>query len=269
MLKITAEQKASVAFFGVASSDIDKNMLSMTEDLYYKQLTDIQIELKDRRSESFSDEYTRLSDDIFAECTEDYAFFVLIKKMPSTKWECSINIRNIETHRTNSIKKEYDSYYKIIMDSKTNLKNSIESLFSEKTPHEEPATRTVPATTFTTETIAGTWSGEDMIAKIVIMRGGRGFIVLKNGATMNISVSINSENANQPLINIKQTSSNNASFFTELNRKLALESAVNADPIEWNLEIQPDGSLKGYKLTLIEKNETAKTASIPVEWKKN
>ena len=55
-----------------------------------------------------------------------------IKKNTSEKWECSINLRNIETKKTKSISKEYDSYYKILMDSKTNLKASIKSLFDEK-----------------------------------------------------------------------------------------------------------------------------------------
>ena len=31
------QQNASVAFFGIYSPDADKNMLSMTEDLYFKQ----------------------------------------------------------------------------------------------------------------------------------------------------------------------------------------------------------------------------------------
>lgn len=263
------QQNASVAFFGIYSPDADKNMLSMTEDLYFKQLSDMDLSIKDNRSDSFSENYDSKKEALFSECEETFAFFIIIKKNTSEKWECSINLRNIETKKTKSISKEYDSYYKILMDSKTNLKASIKSLFDETEENQTIVKKSVSTKSVTTESIAGTWTGEDAIAKIVIMRGGRGFVVFKNGATMNISVSITAVENNTNTINVKQNGSNNASFFTDLNRKLALESAVTAKPIEWNFLLQNDGTLKGEKSTLIEKNGTAENALIPVIWTKN
>lgn len=263
------QQNASVAFFGIYSPDADKNMLSMTEDLYFKQLSDMDLSIKDNRSDSFSENYDSKKESLFSECEETFAFFIIIKKNTSEKWECSINLRNIETKKTKSISKEYDSYYKILMDSKTNLKASIKSLFDETEENRTIVKKSVSTKSVTTESIAGTWTGEDAIAKIVIMRGGRGFVVFKNGATMNISVSITAFENNTNTINVKQNGSNNASFFTDLNRKLALESAVTAKPIEWNFLLQNDGTLKGEKSTLIEKNGTAENALIPVIWTKN
>ena len=263
------QQNASVAFFGIYSPDADKNMLSMTEDLYFKQLSDMDLSIKDNRSDSFSENYDSKKEALFSECEETCAFFIIIKKNTSEKWECSINLRNIETKKTKSISKEYDSYYKILMDSKTNLKASIKSLFDETEENQTIVKKSVSTKSVTTESIAGTWTGEDAIAKIVIMRGGRGFVVFKNGATMNISVSITAFENNTNTINVKQNGSNNASFFTDLNRKLALESAVTAKPIEWNFLLQNDGTLKGEKSTLIEKNGTAENALIPVIWTKN
>lgn len=263
------QQNASVAFFGIYSPDADKNMLSMTEDLYFKQLSDMDLSIKDNRSDSFSENYDSKQEALFSECEETFAFFIIIKKNTSEKWECSINLRNIETKKTKSISKEYDSYYKILMDSKTNLKASIKSLFDETEENQTIVKKSVSTKSVTTESIAGTWTGEDAIAKIVIMRGGRGFVVFKNGATMNISVSITAFENNTNTINVKQNGNNNASFFTDLNRKLALESAVTAKPIEWNFLLQNDGTLKGEKSTLIEKNGTAENALIPVTWTKN
>lgn len=263
------QQNASVAFFGIYSPDADKNMLSMTEDLYFKQLSDMDLSIKDNRSDSFSENYDSKKEALFSECEETFAFFIIIRKNTSEKWECSINLRNIETKKTKSISKEYDSYYKILMDSKTNLKASIKSLFDETEENQTIVKKSVSTKSVTTESIAGTWTGEDAIAKIVIMRGGRGFVVFKNGATMNISVSITAFENNTNTINVKQNGSNNASFFTDLNRKLALESAVTAKPIEWNFLLQNDGTLKGEKSTLIEKNGTAENALIPVIWTKN
>ena len=268
-LYMFGQQNASVAFFGIYSPDADKNMLSMTEDLYFKQLSDMDLSIKDNRSDSFSENYDSKKESLFSECEETFAFFIIIKKNTSEKWECSINLRNIETKKTKSISKEYDSYYKILMDSKTNLKASIKSLFDETEENQTIVKKSVSTKSVTTESIAGTWTGEDAIAKIVIMRGGRGFVVFKNGATMNISVSITAVENNTNTINVKQNGSNNASFFTDLNRKLALESAVTAKPIEWNFLLQNDGTLKGEKSTLIEKNGTAENALIPVIWTKN
>ncbi|MCI7435779.1 MAG: hypothetical protein MSH22_04160 [Spirochaetia bacterium] len=268
-LYMFGQQNASVAFFGIYSPDADKNMLSMTEDLYFKQLSDMDLSIKDNRSDSFSENYDSKKESLFSECEETFAFFIIIKKNTSEKWECSINLRNIETKKTKSISKEYDSYYKILMDSKTNLKASIKSLFDETEENQTIVKKSVSTKSVTTESIAGTWTGEDAIAKIVIMRGGRGFVVFKNGATMNISVSITAFENNTNTINVKQNGSNNASFFTDLNRKLALESAVTAKPIEWNFLLQNDGTLKGEKSTLIEKNGTAENALIPVTWTKN
>lgn len=268
-LYMFGQQNASVAFFGIYSPDADKNMLSMTEDLYFKQLSDMDLSIKDNRSDSFSENYDSKKEALFSECEETFAFFIIIKKNTSEKWECSINLRNIETKKTKSISKEYDSYYKILMDSKTNLKASIKSLFDETEENQTIVKKSVSTKSVTTESIAGTWTGEDAIAKIVIMRGGRGFVVFKNGATMNISVSITAFENNTNTINVKQNGSNNASFFTDLNRKLALESAVTAKPIEWNFLLQNDGTLKGEKSTLIEKNGTAENALIPVIWTKN
>lgn len=263
---LSGQQKVSVAFFGIYSQDADKNMLSMTEDLYYKQLSDMDIIVSDKRSDAFSENFKSDKESVFSECKEDFAFYIVIEKNNLEKWECSINLRDIENSKTKSITKEYDSYYKILMDSKTNLKTSINSLFSKTEENSALTSKNISTFSVTTEAIAGTWNGEESIAKIVIMRGGRGFIVFKNGATMNIFVSITETQDKVRTINIKQNGSNNASFFAELNRKLALESAVTAKPIEWNLFLQEDGTLKGKKFTLIEKNGTAEDGAIPVIW---
>ena len=40
-----AEEKTSVKFLGIFSADADKNMLNMTEDFYYKQIAEYDINL--------------------------------------------------------------------------------------------------------------------------------------------------------------------------------------------------------------------------------
>ena len=115
-----------------------------------------------------------------------------------------------------------------------------------------------------TEFLSGTWYGENNIDKIVIMRGGRGFVIFNNGASMNISVELS--NASKKTIKIKQNGRSNASFYPDLPRQVALKVAVNANPIEWNFELLDDNTLKGKKSTLISANEDAIPGIIDVTW---
>ena len=107
---------------------------------------------------------------------------------------------------------------------------------------------------------------QDHIEKILILRGGRGFVIFENGASMNVSV----EEAGSS-VKITQTSRPNASFFPELPRALALKNAAQSQPVEWNLTLTEDGSLKGSKTTLVESRSSdtgVSRGTVDVEWKR-
>ena len=107
-------------FYGVVSSDADKNMLSMTEDLYLAQLKDMPVNLSDKRSDFFSQTYISEGNADFLKSENGgNAFYVVINKLPDGKWQCSINLKNLDDGKSYSKIKEYDSYYKILMESKT------------------------------------------------------------------------------------------------------------------------------------------------------
>ena len=110
-------------FYGVVSSDADKNMLSMTEDLYLAQLKDMPVNLSDKRSDFFSQTYISEGNADFLKSENGgNAFYVAINKLSDGKWQCSINLKNLDDGKSYSKIKEYDSYYKILMESKTSLK---------------------------------------------------------------------------------------------------------------------------------------------------
>ena len=100
--------------------------------------------------------------------------------------------------------------------------------------------------------LSGIWSGEPFTDKIVILRGGRDFIIFKNGATMNISVSAEENSEHGSLIKIRQIGKPNASFYPELPREIALSVAPNASPIEWNFTMNDENALSGTKTTLLQ-----------------
>ena len=274
LLSSSLFSQTKVDFYGVLSADADKNMLSMTEDLYFAQLKDMQLNLSDMRSDSFTDSYTGGAADFSQSASDANAFYVVITKRSDGKWQCTANLKNLTVGKNYSQSKEYDSYYKILMESKTSIKELIAGLvrLSETGSGREQDGKTESAVPnadeeVSTQSIAGTWSGEAFIDKIVILRGGRGFVIFKNGASMNISVAISGASANAH-IKIKQTGGSNASYFPDIPRDAALKAATEAAPIEWELHLTKGGSLTGIKKTLV-LNESAgapEPAEIPVEW---
>ena len=267
---VFSQEIKKIDFYGVLSPDADKNMIKMTEDLFYTQLSELSIELKDSRSPEFSNPETY----IFESTTDpsQYAMYVTINKLPTLKWECNINLKKLASGKTFISKKEYDSYYKILMESKINLNSILTNLLDSTKASSEKESDFLQENEkiVSTDTIAGSWTGEDYIDKIMIMRGGRGFIIYKNGASMNISVSLEITENNDSVINILQTSRNNASFYPELPRKVAMEYAIEAKPIQWNLTLTKNNTLKGVKNTLILKSPELppEEGKQQVEWSK-
>ena len=276
-LNLFSEEVKKIDFYGVYSQDADKNMLNMTEDLFYTQLRELSIDLTDKRQQQFSQSQESFNpltyDFLITSDKNSYALFVQIKKLPTLKWECSIYLKKLSSDKTYSTTKEYDSYYKILMESKTNLKGMLIDLL-DSTKNLASASETEEITSdqiISTDVIAGSWKGENFIDKIVIMRGGRGFIIYKNGASMNILINISKNEENgSPTININQASRNNASYYPELQRKDAMEYAIDAQPIEWSFKLANAKTLKGTKSTLVQKmpGVAPEQGIIDVEWTK-
>ena len=276
-LNLFSEEVKKIDFYGVYSQDADKNMLNMTEDLFYTQLRELSIDLTDKRQQQFSQSQESFNpltyDFLITSDKNSYALFVQIKKLPTLKWECSIFLKKLSSEKTYSTTKEYDSYYKILMESKTNLKGMLIDLL-DSTKNLASASETEEITSdqiISTDVIAGSWKGENFIDKIVIMRGGRGFIIYKNGASMNILINISKNEENgSPIININQASRNNASYYPELQRKDAMEYAIDAQPIEWSFKLANAKTLKGTKSTLVQKmpGVAPEQGIIDVEWTK-
>ena len=266
-----SQPSRSVDFFGVISSDADANMIQMTETLYLTQLGELPgISVTDRRQSGFAEAYKAQGAPDFSKASSPLAFYALIdKKDPSGgKWDCTICVADIETKDIHSYTQTYDSYYKILMESKASLRSIFESLLNNRKPKETDRANdtnipdnSTPAVS--TDSIAGTWGGEDYIDKIVILRGGRGFIIYKNGATMNISISVADKE-----VTVTQAGKSNASFFPELPREAALLAATDAPPLSWKLTVQNSSTLSGIKTTLVESNGGIVSGKVRIEWKR-
>lgn len=263
-------QSYFIDYYGIVSTEIDENMSKMTSDLYYTQLTEINnFTITDKRT---SPNFKNLPDiSVFSE--NALSFFTLITKdSDSDKWITTYYVIDKANNEEHSKQKKFDSFYKILMEPKDVLRQTIKQLIENDTSAKTLTSQTsseAPDLTTTdissTEELSGTWTGEDNIRKIVIMRGGRGFVIFKNGATMNIIVELSGDESNKQVL-ITQKGHSNASFYPELQRSAALTAAVSAEPIKWTLTLINGNTLKGIKETLLPEGNSYKQGTVSVIW---
>ncbi|MBS7241466.1 MAG: hypothetical protein KIG77_03655 [Treponema sp.] len=237
----------TIDFYATVSTSTDAGMIKMSTDILYTQLQTMDgYTVIDRRNENYNP----------VNKSQNISFYTEIQEESSGSWTCTLNAFKGEAAFSST--KEYDSYYKILMDAKASLENFMLNLSgnivipgqesSETVSRENedgPARPNVRKHNPIMDTIAGTWEGEELTDKILILRGGRGFIIFKNGATMNISVSVEGSD-----VTIKQKGKPNASFYPSLPRQDALKNAASASPIEWNFKLEGK-TLTGIKKTLV------------------
>ncbi len=256
-LKAISASPLQIEYYGVVSTSSDVNMMKMAQDFFYTQLTSIDgLSVSDKRSDISSVSAT-IPDTSNASLNK-FSFYAQItedkKGENSIFWNCAFVLIKTETGVIFQKNKTYETYYKML----TNAKETIEDfltpfiLKNENSSKEDSVQIAQKNSSINIEDLSGSWTGEPYTDKILILRGGRGFIILKNGATMNISVSIIQDSSGENLIKIKQSGKANASFFPELSRELALKEAPSAPPVEWTFVKTADDTLSGTKKTLVE-----------------
>ena len=257
-------QNYNIDYYGIVADGVDDNMSKMTSDLYFTQLCEINnFNVSDKRTDtklSSIPSSSSFNSDILS------LYAIISKKDNSNQWISTITLYDGIKKVTNSESKEYDSFYKILMEPKSTLQDTIKSLLSQsKDSIQDVSSSQQQNNTVSTEFLSGTWTGEDTIEKIVIMRGGRGFVIFKNGASMNITVETQ-QSTNE--IVILQKGNSNASFYSELPREVALKEAVNASPIKWTFKINDNDTLTGLKSTLIQSGSDVINGTVNVTWKR-
>lgn len=267
--RLTA-QSYSIDYYGIVSTQIDSNMSKMTSDLYYTQLSEINtFSVSDKRTDS---SLSKVPDNSVLSDNALSFYTVITKNEADDSWITTIYVIDKKNQEQHSKQKQYDSFYKILMESKNVLKDTIKQLIENDSETTSLAINQKGSSfqsstdnqSISTENLSGTWIGEENIDKIVILRGGRGFAIFKNGASMNISVEILSDNT----IKISQKGKGNASFYPELPRNLALNAAISAPPIEWTLKIVEGNKLSGTKKTLLPDGDDYKIGNININWEK-
>lgn len=241
-----------------SSSPEDPAAVKMTRDLLFSQLSSLDLfVIRDKRDTEYS------PDLIKKHAANDFLFYAEIYEK-NGEWLSKMHLIEAASAKETVLQNSYEGYYKILMEAKSSLTALIKQFNTGNTssaPQEIPAQ---PAAA--TGNISGTWFGENHIDKIVLLRGGRGFVIFKNGASMNISVSIDGNT-----VTAVQQSKPDASFFPDIPRETALIKAPDAAPIRWELTIKNDSLMQGVKSGLVAEYDAAgvlsvKEGSTPVEW---
>lgn len=252
------QEARTIVFYGPVTSSNDVSTTKLTSDLFYSQIATLPgYSLVDKRQITWKDAYIQ----------EEYPvntilFYVEIHEN-GTNWDCTLTAIDGTTKSAYSKTATYEGYYKILMEAKSSLTSLLEDFTSTTapTPILSDESKKNINLKLSLDTLSGTWEGENLISKVVILRGGRGFVIYKNGASMNIAVSINNNK-----VEAIQTSKQNASFFPDLPREVALLVAANAEPIKWTLSLIDENTLSGEKITLMPVNNNAQLTTIPVKW---
>lgn len=241
-----------------SSSPEDPAAVKMTRDLLFSQLSSLDLFIiRDKRDTEYS------PDLIKKHAANDFLFYAEIYEK-NGEWLSKMHLIEAASAKETILQNSYEGYYKILMEAKSSLTALIKQFNTGNTssaPQEIPAQ---PAAA--TGNISGTWFGENHIDKIVLLRGGRGFVIFKNGASMNISVSIDGNT-----VTAVQQSKPDASFFPDIPRETALIKAPDAAPIRWELTIKNDSLMQGVKSGLVAEYDAAGVLSVregstPVEW---
>lgn len=250
-----------IGFFAPIYNTKDETTAKLIVDLYFNHLlTNNTIQLFDFRTRAFSENLE------FEDLGINIALSIEVFDSEK-KW--TIIFHALTETKKSSKEKTYDSYYQVLLEAKNELNSFIESLeISSDVLAKDSNTKTdANHVTMTLDSIAGTWFTDTSIDKIIILRGGRGFVIFKNGASMNISVQIKGSQ-----IIALQTSKTNASFLPELPRELALRVAAEGlAPLEWIMSAQTENEMVGEKkhYEAIYENNIAtgvKTISSPSKW---
>ena len=275
-------EQIKVVYYGVVSASSDSNMIKMAQDIFLTQLKSIDyISVEDKRPDSNK---TLKSTPDFTSDGERIIFYAEIEESADENlqktWNCKFNAMNPDDKIYHTKNETYDSYYKILSGAKAAIEDVISDFRQEprETFSTDGAAEDANGDSVKTfsgnidiESLSGTWYGEPFTDKIMILRGGRGFIIFKNGATMNIKISIKKADSkgNVQEIEISQVGKSNASFFPELPREIALNAASSAAPITWTFTIKP-GELTGIKKTLLLANNgiSAKEGTLKTTWLK-
>lgn len=270
-----------IDYYGVVSQSEDANILKMAQDIFLTQLKSMQrVTVDDCRADAAT--AMRSLPDFSTTTSPHLAFYAEIAEEAGAdgkEWLCTFTVLNPDDGKCFSRTERYTSYYKILVNAKLAIEGVLDGIGGDESDDRQRQAEAALAAAqarpsiggVKVDSLAGTWSGESELDKIILLRGGKGFVIFKNGASMNIRVSVTAVDAagNIAALDVTQESKPNASFYPMLPREVALAAAATAGPIVWSFTVGDDGALRGTKRTLVQSAESstgAEQAFVDAVW---
>lgn len=219
-----------VEFYGTKSNVSDAAKITQIQDLFFLYLSDFEgVSILDYRNEFFFAEENN---------SDNFVFFAELQQAAQV-WICTFRVFKPNSAVQISSTKTYTNYSKFLL----GIRSSLSALFASV--QGGPTVAEAEKVTSASE-LAGNWTGEDDLEKIVILRGGeRGIVFFKGGGSM--SVSVRMENSK---VIVTQSVRPNAMFYPSLPREIALAVGLTADPMVWTFSEVGFMKMRGMKNTM-------------------
>lgn len=254
---LAAQTAPVVAAYSIASGDTGDYVGKTVNDLVFSFILEM-------RSYRVSDLRTDpLPGDLSVPPGMDYLFYGSLSQQPNGV-RLELVLRGGPLDITRKISRVFENTNRVLLESRMLVRD----LFDLSLNLPEPAAAAVPAKTAadspspSVDSLSGTWSGETGVEKIMILRGGRGIMILASG----VSISLTLEYQDSVLV-IRQKGALNPRQFLDLPDTVAREAAQTLQPPEWDLQSGSDRNvLSGIKkMTKVIHNGDSIVDTAPVE----
>lgn len=137
--------------------------------------------------------------------------------------------------KTAEITRNYDSYNRILLESRTVLKELIEAMArtSPQGNGQVEQVKFIPVTNL--DSLSGSWKGEEGVEKVVILRGGKAVAFFSTGISMQLELSLS-----EGKLIARQKGPNQVKYFVFLPAMVATKVAATAPPASWELSLTED-----------------------------
>ncbi|MDR0655757.1 MAG: hypothetical protein LBG22_05525 [Treponema sp.] len=180
-----------------------------------------------------------------------------------------LQIDKLSTGEKNSFTSVYKSAGEMVLKARSFLANAFSSSGDISLAAASKAKNSDPEK-IDTNSLLGTWQGEQGIEMIRFQRSGRGIAIFSSGAQMVLSYSINDNT-----LHVIQNSPNSLRYYHPLPIEAARKMAEAAPPMEWEFILCENGTvLRGFKFAAKAKMDGEFLEEIilkdvqEVEWKK-
>jgi len=261
----------SVAVFSLSSTDSTNTISHTVNDLIFSFIRELRTyRIVDMRSES-------LPDNIVIPEGVDFIFYGNLQEQPDGI-KLELVLKGGSDMVTRKISRVYENSNRILLESRM----LVRELFDQSVILPDPASSlpsSVPVQSETDQSksvlpkteyisvknidaLAGSWHGEPGIEKILILRGGRGVVILSSGVSFSLEIRISGDD-----LIIIQKGQISPLQFIDLSDQVAKQAAAIAPPLEWHFMASPDNKkLSGTKKSVNIKNDGKNILSMdPVE----